>query len=323
MKQIYGQFIQFLGIIGLSCICIIINHYYPSYYLEKLFISLIVLTILSGIFRLILPELIARRISDQKSRYSLKKIFNITAAVLFFIFMALIWIEESTSLLVTSSIIGAGIAFSLQDVFKNFVGGLILLLSETYRIGDRIEIDDHIGDVIDIGIMNTVIMEIRGWVHGDQVSGRLISIPNASVINRPVINYTRDHSFIWDEFSVPLTYDSNWQLAITTIEQIIRDRVKSLLPVAEKEMLTLGEKYYLVKRATDSSVYISLTDNWIQVDARYICDVRNRRQMKHEISVEVMNWIESRPDVDISSTTATVTIREEKSVESLGQNRFS
>ncbi|MFH0966471.1 MAG: mechanosensitive ion channel domain-containing protein [Methanobacteriota archaeon] len=323
MKQIYGQIFQFLGIIGLSGICVIINYYYPSYYLQKIILSLIVLAVLVGVFRLILPVLVGHRISDPKSRYSLRKIFNITTAVLFLIFMVLIWIEESTSLLVTSSIIGAGIAFALQDVFKSFVGGLILLLSETYRIGDRIEIDDHIGDVIDIGIMNTVIMEIRGWVHGDQVSGRLISIPNASVINRPVINYTRDHSFIWDELSLPLTYDSNWQLAIATIEQIIRDKVHSLMPLAEKEMLTLGEKYYLVKRAIEPSVYISLTDNWIQVDARYICDVKNRRQMKHEISFEVMNWIASRSDVDISSTTSTITIRGEKKVEPPGHNHFS
>lgn len=314
MRLIFGQFFQFLGIIGLSGICIIINYYYPSNYIQKIVISLIILGVLIAIFRLILPVLVSHRISDQKSRYSLKKIFNITTAVLFFIFMALIWIEESTSLLVTSSIIGAGIAFSLQDVFKSFVGGLILLLSETYRIGDRIEIDDHIGDVIDIGIMNTFIMEIRGWVHGDQVSGRVISIPNASVINRPVINYTRDHSFIWDELSLPLTYDSNWHLAITTLEQIIKDKVQSLMPLADQEMLMFGEKYYLVKRATEPSVYISLTDNWIQVDARYICDVKNRRQLKHEISVEVMNWIESRPDVTISSTTSTITIREEKNM---------
>jgi len=318
MRQIYGQFFQFLAVIGLSGICVIINYYFPSYYLHKIVVSLIILAVLFGIFRLILPVLMGHRIADKKSRYTLKKIFNITTAVLFFVFMALIWIEESTSLLVTSSIIGAGIAFALQDVFKSFVGGLILLLSETYRIGDRIEIDDHIGDVIDIGIMNTVIMEIQGWVHGDQVSGRLISIPNASVINRPVINYTRDHSFIWDELSLPLTYDSNWHLAIATIEQIIKDKVKSLMPLAEQEMLTFGDKYYLVKRAIEPSVYISLTDNWIQVDARYICDVKNRRQMKHEISVEVMNWIESRPDVEISSTTSTITVLDRKKIETSG-----
>lgn len=310
MKQINRQFYQFLGIIGLSGIFAIFNHYFPSYYLEKIVISLVILSILIGIFTLILPVLITRRISDQKSRYNLKKILNIIAAVIFLIFMALIWIEESMSLLVTSSIIGAGIAFALQDVFKNFVGGLILLLSEMYRIGDRIEIDEHIGDVIDIGIMSTLIMEIRGWVHGDQMSGRLISIPNALVINKPVMNYSRDHSFIWDEFSIPLTYESNWQIAISSIEGIIRDKVGLLIPLAEKEIQALGEKYYFLKRATEPSVYITLTDNWIQVEARYICDIKNRRQMKHEISVEVMNWIASRTDVGISSTTTTVTIRE-------------
>lgn len=309
MKQISWQVIIFIGLIILSAIVQIGEIYYPSYFLQKIAKTLIVLTILFGIFRIILPRIISNRISDQKSRYNLKKILNILAIILFISLVTFIWVEESTSLLVTSSIIGAGIAFSLQDVFKNFIGALILLLSESYRIGDRIEIDDHIGDVIDIGIMNTVIMEIRGWVHGDQVSGRLISIPNSFVINRSVTNYTRDHTFIWDELSLPLTYDSNWQLAITNIENIIREEVKSVIPIAEDEMQSLGDKYYLLKRGIEPAIYVSLTDNWIQLDARYICEAHNRRQIKNNISISIMKWIESRNDVEISSTTSTITMK--------------
>lgn len=287
-----------------------VEFFFPSYYLEKTIASFIALTIVFCTFRLILPTLVLRSLSDQKSRYTLKKILNISSVVIFMSVLALLWIEESTSILVTSSIIGAGIAFSLQDVFKNFVGAAIILISETYRIGDRIEIGDHVGDVIDIGIMDTVIMEIRGWVRGDQVSGRVISIPNASVINQPVINYTKDHSFIWDELSLPLTYDSNWKLAISVIEDLILEEVKSIIPIAEEELQSLGEKYFVLKRATKPAVYISLTDNWIQLDARYISEARNRRQIKNALSVKIMSWIESRNDVEISSTTSTITLKQ-------------
>ncbi len=310
MKQIYSQALFIIGLAGLSGIFIVFNEYYPSVYLEKTADTLLLLLAIMGIFRFILPALITHRITDPKSRYSIKKILNISGVVIFFTLTAFIWIEESTSLLVTSSIIGAGIAFSLQDVIKNFVGALILLLSELYRIGDRIEIDGNIGDVIDIGIMNTVIMEVRGWVSGDQVSGRLIAIPNAYVINRPIVNYTRDHSFIWDEISLPLTYDSNWQLACTVIENIIREEIKSVIPVAEDEINSLGMKYFVLARSIEPKVYMSLTDNWIQFDARYICDARNRRQTKNEITLKIMKWIESCDDVHISSTTSTITIKQ-------------
>lgn len=310
MKQEFRQFFALTVLIVITLSFATLQYYMPSIFLGKIVGTFIVLTFLVCFFRIVLPFFISRKISDPKSRYNLKKIFNISAIVIFISSLALIWIEESTSLLVTSSIIGAGIAFSLQDVFKNFVGAVILLLSETYRTGDRIEIGDHMGDVIDIGIMSTVIMEIRGWVQGDQVSGRLISIPNSSVINRPVINYTRDHSFIWDELSLPLTYGSNWHLAITVIEEIIFAEVKNLIPIAEEELQSLGEKYYLLKRATEPTVYISLTDNWIQLDARYISEAKNRRQIKNNLSIKIMSWIESRDDVEISSTTSTISIKQ-------------
>ncbi|MDO8872845.1 MAG: mechanosensitive ion channel family protein [Methanoregula sp.] len=99
-------------------------------------------------------------------------------------------------------IIGAGIAFALQDVFRNFVGGFLIMLSSMYRVGDRISIDNNYEDVMDTGVMSTTLMEIRGRVSGDQPSGRLFSIPDGLMINHLLYNYTRDHSFIRDELSI-------------------------------------------------------------------------------------------------------------------------
>lgn len=104
------------------------------------------------------------------------KALSVLSIVFIIVFILQIWVTDTSSLLVSYGIIGAGLAFALQDVFKNFVGGILIIVSGYYRVGDRITIDDKSGDVMDIGILNTTLMEIRGWVGGDQPSGRLLMI---------------------------------------------------------------------------------------------------------------------------------------------------
>jgi len=86
---------------------------------------------------------------------------------------------------------GAALAFALQVVFKNFVWGLLVIITSMFRIGDLISIDNPFGNVIDIGLMSTTLIEIRGWVSEDQQSGCLFILPNGLVINHAISNYTR------------------------------------------------------------------------------------------------------------------------------------
>ncbi len=218
-----------------------------------------------------------------------------------------IWVTDTSSLIVSYGIIGAALAFALQDIFKNFVGGILVMVSGIYRVGDRISIVEKYGDVMDIGVLNTTLMEIRGWVSGDQPSGRLLMIPNGIVINNPLYNYTRDHSFIWDEISIPLTYTSDWRLAKDLILGIVKKETASMTKQAEAEIDRIGEKYYLPKKVVDPSAYISLTDNWIMLEVRYVTDVRTRRLFRTHLSELIMEAIEKEDRITISSTTVTVT----------------
>ena len=105
----------------------------------------------------------------------------------------------------------AGAAVDLQDVFKNFAGSIIIFVTGTYHVGDRIEVNSKIGDVIDIRIFYTTMMETNEWVRGDQTAGCLSNFQNGLVLSGIVNNYTGDHPHIRDELSIPITYDSDWK----------------------------------------------------------------------------------------------------------------
>ena len=88
-------------------------------------------------------------------------------------------------------ILGTGIAFASQEIIGSLAGYLNILTGNLYRISDRVRIGNVVGDVLDISLMRTMVMEIGEWVKADQYTGRIVSIANRAVFSDPVINYTQ------------------------------------------------------------------------------------------------------------------------------------
>lgn len=129
--------------------------------LDKIATSLAAIAGSYLLFKIVLDTFVSNQIRDPKAKYSVRKVTSILFAVTLIGIAILIWIEDTQVLLVSYGLIAAGVAIALQDVVKNFVGGIILFSTGMYRVGDRIEIDHRFGDVMDIGLMNTTMLEIR------------------------------------------------------------------------------------------------------------------------------------------------------------------
>jgi small-conductance mechanosensitive channel len=283
------------------------NLKYSDMYLEKILYSSIAITITYLLFQIFLEEYASKRIKDSKTRYTFRKVLSIVSLTIALLALLTIWITETQNVLIAFGLIGAAIAFALQDIFKNFMGGILLFINGSYRVGDRIEIDGKYGDVIDIGVLNTTLMETRGWVSADQVTGRLTIIPNGVILSGTIQNYTRDFDFIWDEMSLPITYDSDWNQATQKILEIIKRETKEVIDNAQKTMERIEGKYYFTRRSLEPSIFLSLTDNWITFSIRYVTDVRNRRELHNRIGRLILSEIAGSDKIKIASATINVT----------------
>jgi len=96
----------------------------------------------------------------------------------------------------------AGITITLQELILSVAGSFYIFLLGVYKPGDRIEINNIKGDVIDIDSIYTTMMEIGEWVSSDNYSGRIVKLSNAFVFKGPVYNYSKDFPFVWDEFNL-------------------------------------------------------------------------------------------------------------------------
>ncbi|WML67626.1 MAG: hypothetical protein METHP_01169 [Methanoregula sp. SKADARSKE-2] len=148
--------------------------------------------------------------------------------------------------------------------------------------------------------MTTTLFETGGWVGGDQPSGRVTLIPNGKVITQQVHNYTKDHSFIWDELTIPISYDSDWKQAREIILEIIRREAAENTKQAETEIDRLGEKYYFPGKNLEPSVYITPTDNGITFSIRYVTPVMDRRINRNRMYSLILAWFQEISGITIS-----------------------
>ena len=288
------------------------NYQYPNFYnifIVKGFYTFLALTFIYLVFRVGFEEIIIKRLKQAKMRYSFKKTISILYVLIFLFALVAIWIEQTETILISYGLIGAGIAVSLQDVFKNFAGGIIIFSTGIYRVGDRVEINGKIGDVMDIGVLYTTMMEIGVWVDGNQTTGRLSIIPNSNVLTNNVNNFTKDHNFIWDEISLPITYDSDWRKASDIILEIVKKQTENIAAQADKEITKLGEKYYLPKKPVEPVIFLTLTDNWINLNIRYVTDTKERRIIRDKLSKLILSEIEKSKNIIIASENIDVTIK--------------
>jgi small-conductance mechanosensitive channel len=310
---------KIINLIILICLAIsllFLDHEYPRDYFYKGFLTFLVISIIYLVLKIIFEEIGVKQIKEPKSKYSFKK----TISILFIIFVAGaligIWIENTDSIMLAYGLMAAGIVITLQDFFKNFVGGVTIFVTGIYKVGDRIEIDNKVGDVIDIDIMYTTLMELRAWVAGDQATGRLIIIPNGYVLTGSIFNYTKDHNYIWDEIVLPITYDSNWKKAYNLIIKLVKQETFRVVQAADKSISQLGEKYYLTKRVAQPAIFMKLTDNWIEFYIRYTTEVRQRRVLHDRLNRRLLKAIQAAPDIKIASTTLDITAFPEVKIQS-------
>jgi len=294
---------KILALIIVTALLWFANSRYPKDYLDKGFYTFLALTIIYFIFKVAVEGTVIKRIKEAKAKYSFRKVVSVLYIVVLLFVVIRIWVQDTGSLLLASGLIIAGIAISLQDFFKNFVGGILIFTTGIYRVGDRIEIGSKVGDVIDIGIFNTTLLELKEWVAGDQATGRLTLIPNGYVLSGNVSNYTKDHNFIWDEISLPLTYDSDWKEAISKILTIVKKETENITDQAEKEISQIREKYYLSERRVEPQIFLTPTDNWINLNIRYVVEIRGRRLLRDKLSRMILSEIEKSENIKIASAT--------------------
>lgn len=198
----------------------------------------------------------------------------------------------------------AGITITLQELILSVAGSFYIFFVGVYKPGDRIEINNIKGDVIDIDSIYTTMMEIGEWVSSDNYSGRIVKLSNAFVFKGPVYNYSKDFPFVWDEFNLAIRYGSDVELAKSVVIKIASEVLSEYVTESISKWSEVVNKYYIENAEVEPTLAITMTDNWMQFNLRYIVDYKKRRYTKNILNERIGKEIENtNGKVQMASTT--------------------
>lgn len=268
----------------------------------KLIVSVAIVIILLLLHRITL-YLISRRIKDASTLYRWRKTATYVSFFIGTIIIGRTWIIGFSSLSTFLGLASAGITIALKDPIVDIAGWAFIIWRRPLEMGDRIQVGEHKGDVIDIRVFQFSILEVGNWVDADQSTGRIINIPNGKVFTETFVNYTTGFEYIWNEMPVLLTFESEWEKAKKLLTKIVEDRAAHTSEEIGKKIQQAQKKFMIQYSTLTPSVYTSVKDSGVLLTIRYMTSARARRESEEVIWEDVLREFARHDDIDFAYPT--------------------
>lgn len=237
-------------------------------------------------------NLAIRKVVSADIRYRVRKLISFVGYVAVVFLLVSTFSEYLGQLAVTFGVIAAGIAFALQEVIASVAGWVAVALAGFYKPGDRVQVGGIKGDVIDIGLLRTTLMECGQWIDSDLYNGRIVRITNSYVFKEPVFNYSADFPFLWDEIVLTVKYGSDYHLAREILKRVGDDVVGAYARAAKAKWEEMVRKYRIEHTTIEPQVTVTATESWLQYTLRYIVDYRLRRSTKDQLFMQILKELD-------------------------------
>ena len=220
-----------------------------------------------------------------------------------------LWISNFQSIVTFLGLLSAGIAIALKDLFINIAGWAFIYLRKPFDVGDRIQIGEVKGDVIDLRLFQFSLLEIGNWVDSDQSTGRVIHVPNAKVFLEPQANYSMGFNYIWNEQTIYITLDSDFKRAKLLLLEILNSNLLDDLKSAESEFKRARDRHMIIYNQFTPAVFYNISERGIQLSMRYLCNPRKRRVIEHAVTEAVLDKLALEKNIKLAYPTTTVHIQ--------------
>jgi small-conductance mechanosensitive channel len=171
---------------------------------------------------------------------------------------------------------GAGLTVALKDFIVGFFGWFVLMGRNGIQVGDWVEINGVVGEVIEIGILRTVLMETGNWTDTGHPTGRKVAFVNSFAIEGHFFNFSTAGQWLWDELQVLVPPGQNPYALVDAIQNIAEEESRAGATVAEREWHGSEGHDRLHALSVAPAIQLRPTSAGMEVHVRYITSAHER-----------------------------------------------
>ena len=278
---------------------------------QKALALLVIIVLVYALTRLV-RRLIRDNIEDVNRRHILQKYTRYLAAILLIVSAVALFADSLAGLGTVLALLLAGIAVALQDVLKSVVGWLYVSGRSGIEVGSRVQVGGVEGDVVDIGVLKTTVLEIGNLVYGRQSTGRLVSVPNYRLLSENVHFQGIANPWAWQEVRATITFESDWKRAEELLRDIGEELHAELGSQLEEGFRRLEQRYAFKYGTLTPIVYITISGTGVELTLRFLTAVRRHRGGVDRVSRRILTAFAAEPSVQLAHPTYRVVRRGEE-----------
>jgi small-conductance mechanosensitive channel len=158
-------------------------------------------------------------------------------------------------------------------------------------VGDRVQIGETRGDVIDIGLLRTTLLETGNWVSGDLYNGRIVRIPNSAVLKGSVFNYSQGFRFVWDEIKLLLTITSDCQFAREMLLRVAKEAIGEYLAEAQNSWKVISDNYRSENPPLEPTATLVVIGGSLEFSLSYVTAYTKRTAMRDQLFTKIVEGV--------------------------------
>jgi small-conductance mechanosensitive channel len=199
---------------------------------------------------------------------------------------------------------GAGLTVALKDFVMGFVGWFLLMGRNGVRVGDWVEINGVMGEVVEISLLRTVLLETGNWTDTGHPTGRKVAFVNSYAIEGHFFNFSTTGQWLWDEVEIMVPASQNPYPVIDAIQKMVAKETEASVKAAEQEWQKAATRYRAQPVSAAPEISLRPTTSGIEVHVRYITRAAERHAMRTRLYQALVELLHSRPGDQVAAVSA-------------------
>jgi small-conductance mechanosensitive channel len=233
---------------------------------------------------------LAKRV-DRRKMHQLRVISTIGVEIAAVVIVLLIIFGPPTEMTTMIGLATAGLTVVLKDFIVAFFGWFVLMGRNGIRVGDWVEIEGVGGEVVEIGLLRTVLLEMGSLSAAGHLTGRRVAFVNSFAIERHYFNFSTAGQWLWDELSVTLPAGADANAVSERIRNAVEEQTAEDASNAEREWERVTRQYGVPQFSAKPTVALRPTAGGVEAAVRYITRAPRRFEVKSDLFQRIVELL--------------------------------
>jgi hypothetical protein len=229
-----------------------------------------------------LEYLLGRTSLDRRQVETLRTVTRVSLQVFAVLFILLVIFGPPSQLGTVLGLAGAGLTVALKDFIVGFLGWFVLMGKNGIRLGDWVEINGVTGEVVELGMFHTVLLETGNWTDSSHPTGRRVTFTNSFAIEGHYFNFSTSGQWLWDELQIVVPVGQDPYPIVDAIQKKVVEATAGGAQQAEKEWQGTAKSREMSSQ-TAPAINIKPVIGGIEIGVRYITRANERYQLRAKL----------------------------------------